>query len=79
MVWKITPRKLLFSSLFLLLLNSIGSGYAQTIIIGTPSLGFTQACASQGFNSYNLSFTFFPVTNVQPGNQRHGAQRLGGA
>lgn len=69
MVWKITPRKLLFSSLFLLLLNSIGSGYAQTIIIGTPSLGFTQACASQGFNSYNLSFTFFPVTNVQPGNQ----------
>ena len=52
-----------------MLLSSIGNGYAQTIIIGTPSLGFTQACASQGFNSYNLSFTFFPVANVQTGNQ----------
>ncbi|UPQ80491.1 gliding motility-associated C-terminal domain-containing protein [Flavobacterium azooxidireducens] len=69
MVWKITPRKLFFSFLFLMLLNSIGNGYAQTIVIGTPSLGFTQACASQGFNSYNLSFTFFPVSNVQAGNQ----------
>lgn len=52
-----------------MLLNSFGNGYAQTIVIGTPSLGFTQACASQGFNSYNLSFTFFPVSNVQAGNQ----------
>lgn len=52
-----------------MLLNSIGNGYAQTIVIGTPSLGFTQACASQGFNSYNLSFTFFPVSNLQAGNQ----------
>jgi membrane carboxypeptidase/penicillin-binding protein PbpC len=69
MVWKTTPRKLLFSSLLLMLLSSIGKGYAQTIIIGTPSLGFTQACASQGFNSYNLSFTFFPVSNLQAGNQ----------
>jgi gliding motility-associated-like protein len=69
MVWKITSRKLFFSSLLLMLLSSIGSGYAQTIVIGTPSLGFTQACASQGFNSYNLSFTFFPVSNVQAGNQ----------
>ena len=69
MVWKTTPRKLFFSSLFLMLLNGIGNGYAQTIVIGTPSLGFTQACASQGFNSYNLSFTFFPVSNVQAGNQ----------
>lgn len=52
-----------------MLLNGIGNGYSQTIVIGTPSLGFTQTCASQGFNSYNLSFTFFPVSNLQAGNQ----------
>ena len=42
---------------------------SQSIVIGTPSLGFTQSCASSGFNTYNISFTFFPVTNVQPSNQ----------
>ncbi|MBN8565196.1 MAG: gliding motility-associated C-terminal domain-containing protein [Flavobacteriales bacterium] len=69
MVWKITPVSYYLTALLSLLINSNGGGYAQTIIIGTPSLGFTQACASQGFNSYTLSFTFFPVSNLQAGNQ----------
>ena len=69
MVWKITPKKLFFSALLSLLFSSNSNGYAQTITIGVPTLGFTQACASQGFNTYNLSFTFFPVSNLQTGNQ----------
>ncbi|MEZ4838178.1 gliding motility-associated C-terminal domain-containing protein [Flavobacterium sp.] len=69
MVWKITPTSFFLTALVVLLINSNGGLYAQTIVIGTPSLGFTQACASQGFNSYNLSFTFFPTSNVQAGNQ----------
>ena len=44
------------------------NGLAQ-IVIGTPTLGFSQACASAGFNTYNVSFTFFPPTNLQAGNQ----------
>lgn len=44
------------------------SGLAQ-IVIGTPTLGFSQACASSGFNTYNVSFTFFPPANLQAGNQ----------
>lgn len=42
---------------------------AQTIVIGTPSLGFTQACASSSFNTYSVTFTVFPVSNIQSGNQ----------
>lgn len=67
---KITSLRV-FSSFLLLLLNVLFSTYssAQTIMMGTPSLGFTQACASQGFNSYSLSFTVFPTANIQSGNQ----------
>ena len=39
------------------------------IIINKPTLGFTQACASSSFNSFTISFTFFPATNLGPGNQ----------
>ncbi len=38
------------------------------IVIGTPSLSFSQACASAGFNTYSVSFTFFPTGNLQAGN-----------
>lgn len=54
--------------LVLIVLSSSFSGFSQ-IVIGTPTLGFTQACASAGFNTYNVSFTFFPTANVLPGNQ----------
>ncbi len=69
MVTTTTPKRLLASiALSFLILGNI-LGYAQTIIIGTPSLSFTQACASQSFNSYNVSFTVFPTANIQSGNQ----------
>ena len=39
------------------------------IVISKPSLGFTQACASPSFNSYNVTFTFSPEAAVTLTNQ----------
>lgn len=39
------------------------------IVIGKPNLGFTQACASNSFNTYNVTFTFSPVNGITPSNQ----------
>ena len=49
-------------------LGFVTCGYSQ-ITFSTPSVGFTQACASSTFNTYNFSFAFFPVQNLLPGNQ----------
>jgi gliding motility-associated-like protein len=40
--------------IFLCLIENLSA----QIVIGAPSLGFTQACASPSFNTYNVSFTF---------------------
>jgi gliding motility-associated-like protein len=42
--------------------------FAQ-IVIGKPSLGFTQACASSTFNTYNTTFVFSPEVNLTASNQ----------
>lgn len=42
--------------------------YSQ-IVISKPGLGFTQACASGSFNSYNVTFSFSPDTGLLPTNQ----------
>ena len=39
------------------------------IVIGTPSLGFSQACSSETFNNYNINFTFSPVEDLTATNQ----------
>jgi len=39
------------------------------IVISQPSLGFTQACASSSFNTYNVTFTFSPESNLTATNQ----------
>lgn len=39
------------------------------IVISTPSLGFTQACASPSFNTYNVTFTFSPEASLEATNQ----------
>lgn len=51
---------------FILLLN--GTVNAQ-IVISKPSLGFTQACASPSFNTYNVSFSFSPESALGASNQ----------
>ena len=39
------------------------------IVISKPNLGFSQACASDTFNSYNVTFTFSPEGDITSGNQ----------
>jgi len=39
------------------------------IVISTPSLGFSQACASESFNTYNVTFTFSPESDLTGTNQ----------
>ena len=53
---------------FLVALFSIENLNAQ-IVIGTPSLGFSQACAGPSFNTYNVTFTFSPESALGSSNQ----------
>lgn len=39
------------------------------IVIGTPTLGFSQACASSSFNTFNATFVFTPQTALENSNQ----------
>ncbi len=39
------------------------------MVIGTPNLGFTQACASESFNDYSATFVFSPESAAQATNQ----------
>ena len=39
------------------------------LVIGTPNLGFSQACASESFNSYSTTFVFSPETALNASNQ----------
>jgi len=57
-----------FTIVIFVFLSLIENLSAQ-LVIGTPSLGFTQACASSTFNTYNVTFTFSPVAVLSPTNQ----------
>ncbi|MUU77038.1 T9SS type B sorting domain-containing protein [Winogradskyella endarachnes] len=39
------------------------------IVIGTPNLGFSQACANEDFNTFSTTFIFSPETGLYPTNQ----------
>ncbi|WP_456438338.1 T9SS type B sorting domain-containing protein [Psychroserpens sp.] len=39
------------------------------IVIGTPNLGFSQACASDSFNTYSTTFVFSPDSALNSSNQ----------
>jgi gliding motility-associated-like protein len=58
----------LFFGICLLILMIQEQVNAQ-IVIGTPNLGFSQACASESFNSYNTTFIFSPASGINPSNQ----------
>ncbi|MFL1012755.1 T9SS type B sorting domain-containing protein [Flavisericum labens] len=51
-----------------LFFSLIDNGNAQ-IVIGKPNLGFTQACASPSFNTYNVTFSFSPDTSLSGTNK----------
>jgi gliding motility-associated-like protein len=65
----IAPLALLNKNVFLTTALLISSAIASAqITINTPILGFSQVCASTNFNSYNLSFSFSPASNLGTAN-----------
>ncbi|WP_066217851.1 gliding motility-associated C-terminal domain-containing protein [Formosa haliotis] len=52
----------LFVGLFIWLFFTVES-YSQITIL-TPTLDFTQACASTDFNEYQVTFSFYPAQNL---------------
>lgn len=55
---------LLWISLLLLTLQ-----LSAQVVIGTPNLGFSQACANASFNDYSANFIFTPENALAPSNQ----------
>lgn len=55
--------------LFCLLALTVFERANAQIVIGTPNLGFSQACASESFNTYSTTFVFSPESNLDPANQ----------
>jgi len=62
-----TLNKLFYGICFLVFIIQ-GRANAQ-IVIGTPNLGFSQACASDSFNTYSTTFIFSPESSVNASNQ----------
>lgn len=54
--------------LFIIAFFSLQCINAQ-IVIGTPNLGFSQACANPNFNTFNTTFVFSPTTALSSSNQ----------
>lgn len=50
------------------MVSHIGKIEAQ-IVIGTPNLYFTQACANESFNTFTVSFVFSPESGINSSNQ----------
>lgn len=65
---KTTILKALFFGICLFAFLSTEKSNAQ-IVIGTPNLGFSQACASESFNTYNTTFVFSPESALSASNQ----------
>ncbi|MCA0153039.1 T9SS type B sorting domain-containing protein [Winogradskyella vincentii] len=66
----LTPTNLNKFILSLCLLISTFQEQAKAqVVLGTPNLGFTQACASDSFNTYSLSFVFSPESALESSNQ----------
>ncbi len=66
-MYKITIVKRLYW-LCLVALFFQGQLNAQ-IVIGTPNLEFSQACASESFNTYSTNFIFSPDSQLNASNQ----------
>ena len=57
-----------FTILIFVFLSLIDNLYAQ-IVISAPSIGFSQACASSSFNTFNVTFSFSPESALSSTNQ----------
>src|SRR5690606_15831489 len=58
-----------FTIVVVLLFVSLAAPAQAQLVIAKPNLGFSQACASISFNTYNITFAFSPDTALQPTNQ----------
>jgi hypothetical protein len=58
-----------FFTVFCLLIFSITKSISAQIVIGKPSLGFSQACAGPSFNTYYATFSFSPESGLGATNQ----------
>jgi hypothetical protein len=67
MVKRKNAYQIFFGILLLLILFQDRS--SAQIVIGAPNLGFSQACASETFNTYSTTFVFSPEENLTPTNQ----------
>ena len=65
---KITFQNFLYFFFSFLMISFIGKLEAQ-IVIGTPNLQFTQACANESFNTFTVNFVFSPESGVESPNQ----------
>lgn len=65
----IAPLALLNKRVFLTIAMLISCIFVNAqITINTPTLSFNQVCASPTFNTYNLSFSYLPASNLGAGN-----------
>ncbi len=59
-----------FTCIYILVfaLALLTSTLSAQVVISKPNLGFTQACASNSFNNYDVTFSFSPNGSLQPEN-----------
>jgi len=62
-------RNFTITNLLVVFLMSFTNNISAQIVISTPSLGFSQACASDSFNTYYVTFNFSPESNLNASNQ----------
>ncbi len=65
---KITFLKFLYFLVAFFMVSHTSKMGAQ-IVIGTPDLQFTQACANEDFNLFGVNFVFNPETGINSSNQ----------
>ncbi len=65
---KTTILKPLYLLVGFFMILFIGETQAQ-VVIGTPNLQFTQACANETFNTYTVNFVFSPESGIDSSNQ----------
>lgn len=56
-------------TIVLLFIISFTETLSAQVVISTPNLGFSQACASASFNTYFVTFTFSPESGLSGTNQ----------
>lgn len=57
------------TKIIVLFIFFVSETVSAQIVISSPNLGFTQACASESFNTYNVTFSFSPESNLGGSNQ----------